>query len=278
MIRFILTAMASLTMLHATDLPSIDLVFTATTHPMRYAISLPSNWSPDRQWPVIVAPDAHYGNRRATLRMLTPLRDASKAGFIIVSPIVINSDPVAQMTEYRGAVADQIHAADEALGAGGRDDDNRANFDSSGIRAIVQDVQRLYHGEDRVYLTGFSASTHIVYLFLFTHPELLKGAVINSGVYRGRGVDENHLPFLNSAERARVAIKFVVGESDGGFKVFTENWTETKAQLIQCGHAAPKIEEEVIRKGNAENLATGHQWFPTRIMDFFSRIEQAGAK
>ena len=263
---------------HAVDLPTIDQVFTATTHPMKYAIALPRNWSPERIWPVIIAPNAHYGGRKQTIQMLEPLSEARKAGFIIVSPVVINADPVAQMAEYRGAVAEQIHKADEALGQGRRDDDNRANFDSAGIRAIIQDVQRLYHGEDRVYITGFSSSTHIVYLFLFTHPELLKGAVINSGVYRGRGVDENQLPFLKAPERARVAIKFIVGESDGGFKVYTENWAATKALLIQSGHQASKIEEEIIHKGNAEDLGAGHQWFPTRIMDFFTGVEKAGEK
>ncbi len=64
--------------------------------------------------------------------------------------------------------------------------------------AVIKDIQNIYHGEEKVWITGFSSSTHIAYMFLFTHPELLKGAVINSGVYLGRGVDESHLPLLNS--------------------------------------------------------------------------------
>ena len=38
-------------------------VQTATTHPMKYYISLPKNWAPDRKWPVLVAPSAHYGDK-----------------------------------------------------------------------------------------------------------------------------------------------------------------------------------------------------------------------
>ena len=270
-----LFALASSSIVRAADLPTVDQVFTASTHPMKYVVSLPSQWTPDKKWPVIIAPNAHYGNKAATLKMLAPLNEKLKAGFIIVSPIVINSDPVAPMQEYRGEIADGIRAADAKTGDYGRDDDARAAFDSAGIRAIIQDVHRLYGGEERVYITGFSASTHIVYLFLFTHPELLKGALINSGVYRGRGVDEAQLPLLNSPERARVEIKFIAGEQDKGAALYAENWAQTKALLVRSGHPESKFHEEIIRQGNTENLPVGHTWFPTRIMDFFIGIQQA---
>ncbi len=272
-----LFALASSCIVRAAELPSVDQVFTASTHPMRYVVSLPSQWVPEKKWPVIIAPNAHYGNKAATIHMLAPLNEKRKAGFIIVSPIVINSDPVAPMKEYRGEIADGIRAADAKTGEYGRDDDARAAFDSAGIRAIIQDVQRLYGGEERVYITGFSASTHIVYLFLFTHPELLKGAVINSGVYRGRGVDEDHLPLLNSPERARVEIKFIAGEEDKGAALYAENWAEAKALLIRSGHPESKFHEEIIRKGNPDKLPVGHTWYPTRIMDFFIGVQQASS-
>ena len=273
-----LLALASSSIVPAAELPTADQVFTASTHPMRYVVSLPSQWSPGKKWPVIIAPNAHYGSKAATIRMLAPLNEKLKAGFIIVSPIVINSDPVAPMQEYRGEIADGIRSADAKMGENGRDDDARAAFDSAGIRAVIQDVQRLYGGEDRVYLTGFSASTHIVYLFLFTHPELLKGAVINSGVYRGRGVDEDHLPLVGSPERARVEIQFIAGEQDKGAKLYAENWAQTKALLIRSGHPESRFHEEIIRPGNPDNLPVGHTWFPTRIMDFFIGVQKAGGR
>jgi predicted esterase len=272
---FLLVTWMEASAVAAADLPTVDQVFTASTHPMRYVISLPSQWEPGRQWPVIIAPNAHYGSKAATIRMLAPLNEQRKAGFIIVSPIVINSDPVAPMKEYQGVIADGIRAADAKKGEGERDDDARAAFDSAGIRAVIQDVQRLYGGEDRVYITGFSASTHIVYLFLFTHPELLKGAFINSGVYRGRGVDESNLPLVDSPERARVEIQFIAGEQDKGAKIYAENWAETKALLRGCGHPEFRFHEEIVRQGNSEHLPVGHMWFPTRIMDFFIRIQQS---
>ena len=255
--------------------PIADQVQTATTHPMRYRISLPKQWSPDRRWPVLIAPSAHYGDQGKSLALFTAERDARQAGFILVAPFVINADPVRNMTEYRGAVADAITAADAATGDGSRDAAARARFDSEGVRAVIRDVQRLYRGEDRVYLAGFSSSTHIAYLFLFTHPELLKGVVINSGVYLGRGVDEGHLPLPNSPARAGLAVKFIVGENDPNCARYSENWRETSVKLLGCGHVASRLSLEVVKKGNAAHLGTGHQWFPSRILDFCAATESA---
>ena len=259
------------------QVPAATQVQTATAHPMKYYISLPKNWAPDRKWPVLVAPSAHYGDKGKNLAMFAVERDARKADFILVAPLVINADRVADMTEYRGAVMDAISAADAASPAGSRrpdrNDGARAKFDSEGIRAVLQDVQKLYRGEEKVYITGFSASTHVAYLFLFTHPELLKGVVINSGVYLGRGVDEDHIPLLNSPERAQIEIKYITGGSQSGYQEGLENWLEAKAKLLSYGHPASKIQMEVIKPGNPEKLSAGHNWYPTRILDFCTAAE-----
>lgn len=259
------------------QVPVATQVQTATTHPMKYFISLPKNWSPNREWPVLVAPSAHYGDKGRSLAMFAAERDARKASFILVAPFVINADRVTEMTEYRGAVMDAISAADAASPAGsrrpGRNEVARAKFDSEGIRAILKDVQRLYRGEDKVYITGFSSSTHIASMFLFAHPELLKGVIINSGGYAGRGVDESHIPFLNSPERATLPIKFIVGENDPFCKNYLERWQETTAKLLRYGHPPSKMQLEVIKPGNPEHLSAGHNWFPTKILDFCASVE-----
>jgi predicted esterase len=248
---------------------SVDAqIRTATTHPMKYLVSLPNHWTADRRWPVLVAPSAHYDAKGKSLAQFAAERDARKADFIIVAPFVINADPVSGMAEYRGAVGDAISAADAATDGGGRDEVARAKFDSEGVCAVIRDIQKIYHGEDKVWITGFSSSTHIAYMFLFAHPELLKGAVINSGVYLGRGVDENHIPLLNSPERAAIAIKFIVGEADPGYERYVQSWGDAKAKLLSYGHDAAKLHMELIRKGNPDQLGAGHQWFIKRILDF----------
>lgn len=257
------------------DTPNGVQVQTATTHPMKYFISLPKDWASDRKWPVLVAPSAHYDAKGKTIQLFETERDARNSHFIIVAPFVINADRVTEMQEYRGTVMDSIIAADAATADGGRDEDARAKFDSEGVVAVIKDVQKLYRGDDRVYVAGFSSSTHIAYLFLFTHPELLKGVFINSGVYLGRGVDDDHIPFKNSPERAGLNIKFMIGEKDPGYQHCVENWQETKAQLLSYGHPASKIQMEVIKPGNPEHLSAGHNWFPTKIFAFCTAAELA---
>jgi len=115
-------------------------------------------------------------------------------------------------------------------------------------------------------------------MFLFAHPELLKGAIINSGVYLGRGVDEAHIPFLNSPERATLAIKYIIGENDPGYKKCSENWMEAKAKLLRYGHPASRIQMEVIKQGNPEHLSAGHNWFLTKIFDFCAAAELTSQK
>jgi predicted esterase len=243
---------------------------------MKYLVSLPKNWSAERSWPMLVAPSAHYDAKGQSLAQFAAERDARNADFIIVAPFVINADPVSGMAEYRGAVADAISAADAAAGGGRRDEVARAKFDSEGVCAVIRDIQKIYHGEEKVWITGFSSSTHIAYMFLFTHPELLKGAVINSGVYLGRGVDEYHIPLLKSPERAGIAVKFIVGEADPGCEKYLESWTQAKAKLLSYGHVEAKLQMEVIRKGNPDNLGTGHQWFRTRVLDFSLGADRGG--
>lgn len=258
----------------ASAAPSIH---TATTHPMKYQISLPPDWSPAQTWPVLMAPNAHYSDTGKSLAQFAGERDARHAPFIIVVPFVINADRVETMTEYRGAVANTIGAADAATDDGFRDEDARAKFDEDGICAVIKDVQSRYHGEDRVYITGFSSSTHVAYLFLFNHPELLKGVMINSGVFLWRGVDQAHVPLPNSSARAAVAVKFIIGEKDPGYSKCTENWEKTRRALVQCGHPAAQLQSEVITASHPQHLPTGHTWFPTRILDFCTAVEGARA-
>ena len=262
----------------AASLPADAQVRTATTHPMKYLVSLPAHWSADRTWPVLIAPSAHHDPGGRNLAPFAAERDARKSDLIIVAPLILNADPMAKMTIYRGAVADAISACDAAPDADGRDETARAKFDSEGVCAVIRDVQKSFRGEETVWIAGFSASTHVAYLFLFTHPELLKGVVINSGGYLGRGVDDYHIPLRDSPERAGIAVKFIIGESDPGYDFCMQNWEATKAQLLSYGHPAANLQMEIIRKGNADKLGTGHQWFLTRILDCCSTSGQGGAR
>ena len=80
-------------------------------------------------------------------------------------------------------------------------------------------------------------------------------------------------PVGGVCKRAGLAVKFIVGENDPNCARYSENWRATSVKLLGCGHVAAKLTMEVIKKGNAAHLGTGHQWYPTRILDFCAATE-----
>jgi hypothetical protein len=137
----------------------------------------------------------------------------------------------------------------------------------------MRDVAAQYHGEAKFYIAGFSASTHIAYMFLFAHPELLKGVVINSGVYLGRGVDEDRIPLVNSPARTNLDVLFLIGVKDPGYEKCLDNWRKSREQLMGYGHPAAKMQEEVIQEGNPDGLSPGPDWYPAKILGFCEAVE-----
>ena len=55
----------------------------------------------------------------------------------------------------------------------------------------------------------------------------------------------------------------------------TTNGLEAKANRLGYGHLPSKVQMEVNKKGNPDNLSTGRHWFPTRILEFGAAVELA---
>jgi hypothetical protein len=93
-----------------------------------------------------------------------------------------------------------------------------------GITAIMRDVSKAYGGEDKYFITGLEAAGHTVWGVVFTHPEVLRGAVLVCPNYLGRWVDEAQIS--SSAERARLPIRAFVGTKDtlcsAGSPIYTQ--------------------------------------------------------
>jgi len=100
--------------------PAATKVQIATTHPMRYYISLPKDWSPNRKWPVLVAPSAHYGDKGRNIAIFAAERDARKAGFnaLVVEDATRGIDTGGSLgkawADMTGAGVRRIKAADIA--------------------------------------------------------------------------------------------------------------------------------------------------------------------
>jgi poly(3-hydroxybutyrate) depolymerase len=56
---------------------------------------------------------------------------------------------------------------------------------------MVQEVQKLAHGQTKFFITGFSAGGYFCWQLIFMHPELPAGAAPAAANFRSRGIDEN---------------------------------------------------------------------------------------
>src|SRR5262249_26440282 len=117
-------------------------VQTASTHPMRYHLSLPHGWSAKRAWPVVpVVPDAARAVAGNLHAFVTARGDRP---YILVAPEVLTCGGARTRTldhySYSPAVWDSLR---------GRDD---FAFDDAGTAAVLADVRRLWHGEPTAFL------------------------------------------------------------------------------------------------------------------------------
>ena len=168
---------------------------TATTHPMKYHLSLPEGWAQGRTWPVaVIVPDAtrdFEGNLAAFEKARGSLP------FILVAPHVLTSGGA----NYRLADSYRYSEADWRRVAA----DGEFRFDDDGIAAVLADVRKEFGGETQFFLTGWEAGGHTVWAYAFRHPDRLRAAALVSPNWRGRWIAEPD--WSRSPARAALPVK-----------------------------------------------------------------------
>lgn len=195
---------------------------TASAHPIKYYVSLPDGWTKDKSWPVVVViPEA----QRQFAANLTAFEKArGKMPFILVAPHVVTSGG----SNYRLASTYRYTEADWKKVSQAGD----YQFDESGIAAIVTDVKRLYHGEEKFFLTGWEAGGHTVWALTFRHPEWLRAVAPVSTNYQGRWLDETG--FSRSATRRDLPIRILFCEKSAA----PQGWEHFSSQTKKAMDAA----------------------------------------
>lgn len=176
---------------------------TATTHAMRYHVALPSGWSADRTWPVLVViPDASRDFVGTLEAFAAARRDRP---LILVAPEVLSCGGartrVPERYSYARAVWDSVQGGDDFA------------FDEAGTAAVLADVRRTWHGAPTAFLTGWEAGGHTVWALAFRHPERWRGVAPVTPNYLRRGLDARS--FSTAPERARLPLQvFWAGSVD----------------------------------------------------------------
>jgi len=162
---------------------------------MRYHVALPQAWSAERQWPVVVViPDA---GRDFAGNLQSFVRARGERPYILVAPEVLSCGGQRSRTidhySYAPAIWDSLQHVDDFA------------FDDDGVGAVLADVHRLWHGEDKAFLTGWEAGGHTVWALTFRHPERWRGIAPVSTNYQRRGVDATQ--FARDPKRASLPIQ-----------------------------------------------------------------------
>lgn len=187
---------------------------SATTHPMKYHLSLPEGWTAGRPWPVVVlVPDA---SREFEANLAAFVKARGALPYILVAPHVVTSGGA----NYRLADTYRYSEADWKRVAA----DGDFRFDDEGIAAVLADVRRDSGGEERVFLTGWEAGGHTVWAYTFRHPERLRASAPVSTNYLGRWLDE--AAFSRDSSRATLPVKVLFCERS----VVPKGWDYFTAQ------------------------------------------------
>jgi predicted esterase len=136
------------------------------TSPSEYYLYLPSGYTPDHDWPILVAVNGYGSDGAQCLDWWQAY--AEKAGFVLVCP---------------------------SMGAGNGDWDfvqNEAN-----LLGILLDIRNEVRTQKKVLLAGFSAGGEFVLAFTYSHPNLVQAvSILSSGNYYDPYEDLRDIPFL----------------------------------------------------------------------------------
>lgn len=227
---------------------------TATTHPIQYYLSLPDGWTATKKWPVVVvieSADREFQNAAEALAKARKTRP-----FILVTPLVVTNGGAGYRSvptyKYTAEVWSRIQNGGEF------------KFDMDGISAIMQDVVKLYGGEEKYFITGFEAGGHTVWGILFNNPEVVRGAALVCPNYLGRWVEE---PKISSAsERVSLPIRNFVGTKDEICQPGNPIHTQIqKAMSVAESHGYKNVSLERID-------GKGHERLADEVLAYFSSL------
>ncbi|HCW05966.1 MAG TPA: hypothetical protein DGG95_01225 [Cytophagales bacterium] len=223
----------------------------ASNHPMQYYLSLPEGWSKNKTWPVVILLEAADKEFKLNAERFVAAR--ATMPFILVAPFNTNNgndgrrDP--KIFPYSTETWDYM----EKIGD--------CQFNDEGIGQIIKDVAQQFNGEEKIYVTGFEAGTHVLWSLVFNHPELVKAAAPVAGNFRNRCVESSKI--ASDPSKKIFPIKSFVGAKDDFFGPggkIRNQWTEVATLAKANGYLT--ISETVIPE-------KGHEPMPKEVMNYF---------
>ncbi len=230
------------------------LLIKAENHPIQYYLSLPKGWNKNKQWPVVVVLEAAEKEYKKNMERFMVAR--GEMPFILVAPFNTNNGNSGRRDSKVFPYSTETWDYMEKVGD--------CQFNDEGIQSIIKEVAAKYNGEQKIFLTGFEAGTHVLWSMVFNHPEWLKTAASVAGNFRNRCVEPSKIS--NDPSKKNLAIKSFVGEKDEYLAPsgkFYNQWTEVKS--LATSHGYENVSETVLPN-------KGHVPMPEEVIAYFNSL------
>ena len=190
---------------------------TAAHHAMQYYVSLPKAWSAQRTWPILVTVTGGLKNFQENAELFAANR--GERPFIVVTPVNLTNGGQATLRQakeyhYPSTVWDEV------------DRSGWCTFDDTGLDAVVDEVRRLYHGEEKYYIDGHSAGGHLVWLAVIPRPAALAAAITTGGNFARRCLEDAVV--AKAPHGTNLPIRGFVGERDEHRAGLTDQFTNAR--------------------------------------------------
>jgi hypothetical protein len=227
---------------------------TANGHPMMYYVSLPKKWNAFKSWPVVFILEAAEKEFKKNAERFVDAR--GDMPFILVAPINTSNGNQGRKDPNVFPYSKETWEYIERVGD--------CQFNAEGIYQIMLDVQKQFHGEEKILITGFEAGAHDLWSIVFNHPEYLKAAVPVGGNFRNRCVTAGSIS--NHPAKRDIVIQSMVGSKDeifGPEGTLYNQWQEAKD--LATSHGYLNISEKILPD-------VAHTPVPKEVLVFFNSL------
>ncbi|MGC4021161.1 MAG: hypothetical protein QM734_04070 [Cyclobacteriaceae bacterium] len=224
----------------------------AEKHPIQYFLSLPKNWSKDKTWPVVMVLEAADKEYKKNAEKFIAAR--GDMPFILIAPFNTNNGNQGRRDPNLFPYSTETWDYMEKIGD--------CQFNEDGIQQIIKEVSAKYNGEQKVFMTGFEAGTHVLWSIVFNHPEWLRAAASVEGNFRNRCIEPSKVS--TDPSRKNLPVKSFLGDKDEYFGPNGKNynqWAEVKS--IAQNNGFENVSEKIVTD-------VGHQPMPEEVMTYFN--------
>src|ERR1700694_2887348 len=227
---------------------------TATAHPMRYLVSLPSGWNAQRKWPLVVVITGADREFQKTAKTFSDVRGSMP--FVIVVPLELTGGGTAQQHKTDFDYPDAAWALADRVG--------NCSFDEDGMTAVLADLRRLYSTASQLFITGWEAGGHMIIAQLFQHPERVRAAVLVTPNFISRCITPAARPVTKT--ESLIPVEVFHGQNDTPWTsanpLFVQ-WTRFDSVARQRGFGG--VRDSVIKNA-------GHGALAANVLSYFASL------